>query len=255
MWGLYDADKMQLVSTNDWFSTIAGAASRGERGWTSDAGATAGKNPGLLGLSLDAMVFDPVAWNRRDVTAAAAAYTLEQPGGMVAIDWHTPACNHDISVSDFAADIETPLATISVDGEDVPIYAQGGGTPFYAETYYARSLGSSADIPENLKCICKIANDVPIEQGSHAGISARDWLVAHAKYVARFFREHGLEGKPIVLRPFHEHTPAPGSGGVSPTGTAGPCSATIRPSPAPTRTAPRTAPSPRRSGASRGWRT
>ncbi|KYF79181.1 hypothetical protein BE11_20415 [Sorangium cellulosum] len=109
---------------------------------------------------------------------------------------------------DFAADIATPLATLSVDGEDVPIYAQGGGTPFYAETYYARSLSSSADIPENLKCICKIATDVPIEQGSHAGISARDWLVAHAKYAARFFREHGLEGKPIVLRPFHEHTGA-----------------------------------------------
>ncbi|WP_437914876.1 glycosyl hydrolase [Sorangium sp. So ce302] len=205
-WGLYDPGTKQFVSTNDWFSSMAGAASRGERGWSSDAGATVGENPGLLGISLDAMVFDPVPWNRRDVTADAAAYMLEQPGGMVAFDWHTPPCNYDISTSDFADAIETPLATLSVDGQSVPIHAQGGGTPFYAETYYSRSLGSSADIPENLKCICKIANDVPIEQGTHAGISARDWLVAHAKYVAQFFREHGLDGKPIVLRPFHEHT-------------------------------------------------
>ncbi|WP_437962956.1 hypothetical protein WME76_47990 (plasmid) [Sorangium sp. So ce119] len=71
---------------------------------------------------------------------------------MVAIDWHTPPCNDDISVSDFAADIETPLATLPVDGEDVPIYAQGGGAPLDAEAHCALSLGSSADIPENLKC-------------------------------------------------------------------------------------------------------
>ncbi|WP_437757227.1 glycosyl hydrolase [Sorangium sp. So ce1389] len=206
VWGLYDAEAMKFVSTNDWFASIAGAASRGERDWASDAGATVGENPGLLGLSLDAMVFDPVAWNRRDVTADAAVYTLEQPGGMVAMDWHTPPCNYDITTSDFAPDIATPLATITVDGQEIPIHAQGGGTPFYAETYYAQSLASSADIPENLKCICKIANDLPIAEGTYSGISARDWLVAHAKYVAQFFREQGLDGKPIVLRPFHEHT-------------------------------------------------
>ncbi|WP_437999504.1 glycosyl hydrolase [Sorangium sp. So ce185] len=208
LWGLYDPGTKGLISTNDWFATLAGAASRDERAWASDAGATVGENPGLLGLSLDAMVFDPVAWNRRDVAAAAVAYTLEQPGGMVAIDWHTPPCNYDIASSDFAADIATPLATITVDGQSVPIHAQGGGTPFYAETYYSASLGSSADIPENLKCVCKIANDVPIAEGTFAGISARDWLVAHAKYVAQFFRDHGLDGKPVVLRPFHEHTGA-----------------------------------------------
>ncbi|AUX41138.1 hypothetical protein SOCE26_025450 [Sorangium cellulosum] len=206
LWGMYDPDTTKFVGTDTWFWNFASPASNGERAWTSDAAAVVGKNPGLLGLSLDAMVFDPVPWNRRAVFAKSAVYTLEQPGGIVTMDWHTPSCDYDITRSDFAADIATPLATVSVDGVDVPIHAAGGGNPFYAEAGYSRSIEGRADIPEGLTCICKIANDVPIENGTHAGLSARTWLVAHAKYVAQFFRENGLAGKPIILRPFHEHT-------------------------------------------------
>ena len=206
VWGMYSPSSSQLVSTNDWFWANAGRASRGEDLWTSDAYAISGKNPGVLGMPLDMLVFDPKDWNRRSVAVAAVRHVAAKPGGIVTSDWHMPPCTYDLTRSEFASSLSTPLAQVTVAGKEIPIYAGAGGTPFYAETDYKSAIRTQADIPENLKCVCQIANDRPIEQGTYKGLSARSWMIAQAKYIAQVLRENGLEKIPLIIRPFHEHT-------------------------------------------------
>ena len=192
LWGMYSQGA--LVSTSKWFETTAGAGR-----FTSDSEAVVGDNPAVLGVSLGMLAFEPTGWNRRAVIAEAIRRQFAQ-GGLVTMDWHAPSCNAGASVQSEA------LATVKANGRDVVIRPILGGSSFYAEDEYHRAITSRADIPETLKCLCQIANDVPLTAGPYQGTTGMTWLVAHAKHAAKVLREERLSGLPIIMRPFHEHT-------------------------------------------------
>jgi hypothetical protein len=95
---------------------------------------------------------------------------------------------------------------VKVGTQEVTIQALEGGTSFYAEDEYTRPITGRADVPEPLKCVCQIANDQPLTAGAYQGLSGKTWLVAQAKHAAQVMREQKLDGLPIIVRPFHEHT-------------------------------------------------
>jgi len=191
LWGMYlDGG---LVSTGKWFESTARAGR-----FTSDSAALVGDDPAVLGVTLGMLAFEPTEWNRRAVVAEAIRRQVAR-GGLVTMDWHAPSCNAD-------ARSAGPLATVEVDGREVVIQALTGGASFYAEEEYRGPVNTRADVPETLKCLCQIANDLPLSAGSYKGITGRTWLVAHAKHAARVMRDEQLGDLPIIVRPFHEHT-------------------------------------------------
>jgi mannose/cellobiose epimerase-like protein (N-acyl-D-glucosamine 2-epimerase family) len=193
LWGMYlDGG---LVSTGKWFESTARAGR-----FTSDSAALAGDDPAVLGVSLGMLAFEPTSWNRRAPVAEAIRRQVAA-GGLVTMDWHAPSCNADIPSGG-------PLATVRVGDRDVVIQALQGGTPFYADEEYRRPIASRADVPETLKCVCEVANDLPLGGGLYKGTPGKTWLVAQAKHAAQVMRDAGLAGLPIIVRPFHEHTGA-----------------------------------------------
>ncbi|HEY4185904.1 MAG TPA: glycosyl hydrolase [Polyangia bacterium] len=191
VWGMYlDGG---LVSTKDWYERTARAGR-----FTSDSAALVGDDPAVLGISLGMLAFEPLGWNRRPVIAAAVRHQLAE-GGVVTMDWHAPSCDSD-------AHATGPLGTVTVDGHDVVIQSLAGGASFYAEEEYRHPITSRADVPEPLKCVCQIANDLPLTAGTYQGLTGKTWLIAQAKYAARVMRDEKLSGLPIIVRPFHEHT-------------------------------------------------
>ena len=192
LWGMYLNGG--LVSTNTWFEATARAGR-----FTSDSEAVVGDDPAVLGVSLGMLAFEPPSWNRRRATAEAIRRHFAE-GGLVTMDWHAPSCDAGSGRSAGA------LGTVKVNGQDVIVEAITGGTLFYAEEEYTRAIVSRADVPDSLKCLCRIANDVPLATGPYKGMTGKTWLVAHAKYAASVLRDEGLSGLPIIVRPFHEHT-------------------------------------------------
>jgi hypothetical protein len=190
LWGMSRGGR--LVSTNVWFDATAGMGR-----FTSDSEALVGDHPAVLGVSLQMLAFEPVAWHRRTPVAEAIRSHFAQ-GGLVTMDWHAPSCT--AKLGPVAA-----LATVKIDGKDIALQADEGGTFFYAEEEYAQPIQSRADVPEALKCLCLIANEAPLSAGPYQGMSGKTWLVAHAKQAARVLREQGLSNLPILMRPFHEH--------------------------------------------------
>jgi mannose/cellobiose epimerase-like protein (N-acyl-D-glucosamine 2-epimerase family) len=191
LWGMYVDGA--LTSTGKWFDATARAGR-----FTSDSAALVGDDPAVLGVSLGMLAFEPVAWNRRAVVAEAIRRQIAA-GGVVTMDWHVPSCDADVHP-------DGTLETVNVGGRDVPIWALAGGSAFYAEEEYTRPITSRADVPEALKCLCQIANDQPLGAGPSKGITGKTWLVAQAKHAAAVMREQHLDGLPIIVRPFHEHT-------------------------------------------------
>ncbi len=167
-----------IVTSDVWFEQTARAGK-----WTSDTAELTGHDPAVLGIGLDLLAFEPRRRKRRDIVGEAARRQLAA-GGIVTFDWHAESCEAPFSPQRLAG-------SVSVDGRDVPIYAKGGGG-FYAEDDYQRAITSAADVPENLKCLCKIANDLLISNGPYSGMSAATWLKAHALHTAAVFREQGL---------------------------------------------------------------
>jgi Glycosyl hydrolase family 26 len=195
LWGMYlDGG---LVPTGQWFGRTA-AVGR----FTSDSATLVDDDPAVLGVSLGMLAFEPTDWNRRAVVADAIRHHIAR-GGVVTMDWHAPSCNAD-------ARSAGPLGTVVVDGHEVVIQALTGGASFYAEEEYTRPITSSADVPETLKCVCQIANDLPLTGGPYKGngMTGKTWLVAQAKHAAKVMRDQQLSGLPIIVRPFHEHTGA-----------------------------------------------
>jgi hypothetical protein len=193
LWGMYlDGG---LVSTGTWFEKTARAGR-----FTSDSEALVGDQPAVLGIPLSMLAFDPPAWNRRAPMAAAIRRQVAA-GGVVTMDWHAPSCGADLGAAP-----ET-LATVIVNDQPIKLKVSGGAL-FYAEEDYKRAIKSAADVPETLKCLCRIANDQPMAAGAYQGISGRTWLVANAKHIAAVMRAEGLAALPIIMRPFHEHTGA-----------------------------------------------
>jgi len=193
LWGMYlDGG---LVSTGKWFDGTARAGR-----FTSDSAALVGDDPAVLGVSLGMLAFEPTDWNRRAVIAAAIRRQIAE-GGVVTMDWHAPSCNTADAVA-------APLGGVTVGGRAIAMSALSGGASFYAEEEYRRAIASAADVPETLKCVCQIANDLPLTAGAYKdqGLTGKTWLVAHAKHAARVMRDEGLAGLPIIVRPFHEHT-------------------------------------------------
>jgi hypothetical protein len=191
LWGMWQGGG--LVSTGRWFDGTARAGH-----FTSDSAALVGDDPAVLGVSLGMLAFEPTDWNRRAVVAEAVRRQVAQ-GGLVTMDWHAPSCDADLPSAG-------PLGTVRVDGHDVTIQALTGGSSFYAEDEYRRPIAARADVPDTLKCLCQIANDLPITAGPYRGLGGKTWLVAHARHAARVMREAGLGGLPIIVRPFHEQT-------------------------------------------------
>ncbi|HEX2657936.1 MAG TPA: glycosyl hydrolase, partial [Polyangia bacterium] len=181
------------VSTKTWYERTAAAGH-----FTSDVAAVTGDDPAVLGVSLGMLAYEPVAWNRRPVIAAAIRHQLEA-GGVVTMDWHVPSCNS-------TARATATLDTVSVDGHDVTIPLLGSGSSFYTEEEYTRPIAARADVPDTLKCVCQIANAQPLSAGFHKGTSGRTWLIAQAKHAAKVLREQKLADAPIIVRPFHEQT-------------------------------------------------
>jgi len=193
LWGM--SRHGQLVSTSAWFESTA------QKGrWTSDSEAVVGDHPAVLGISLQMLAFEPVALHRRTAIAAAIRYQFAQ-GGMVTMDWHVPSCTANVPVAGL-------LGTVKVDGRDVALQADAGGSSFYAEEEYTRAIQSVTDVPEALKCLCLIANNAPLTSGPYQGMLGKTWLVAHAKQAAQVMLEEGLSDLPILVRPFHEHNGA-----------------------------------------------
>jgi mannobiose 2-epimerase len=191
LWGMYlDGG---LTPTNKWFERTA-AAGR----FTSDSAALVGDDPAVLGVSLGMLAFEPTEWNRRPVIAEAIRRHIAQ-GGVVTMDWHAPSCNA-------GAPSAGPLGTVVVGGQRIVIQALTGGASFYADEEYKRPVTSRADVPETLKCVCQIANDLPLTAGVYKGTSGKTWLVAQAKHAAQVMRDERLSGLPIIVRPFHEQT-------------------------------------------------
>jgi hypothetical protein len=193
LWGMYLDG--QIVSTSRWYEATARAGR-----FTSDGAAVVGDDPAVLGVSLGMLAFEPVEWNRRGVIAAAVRHQIAQ-GGLVTMDWHAPSC-------DAAADTKSAgtLGTVNVDGHDVAIQSSTGGASFYADTGYTHPIRTRADVPDALKCVCQIANDLPLTAGPYKGLGGREWLVAQAKHAARVMRDEQLGDLPIIVRPFHEQT-------------------------------------------------
>jgi hypothetical protein len=190
VWGMYLDGR--CVSTNDWFSATAQAGR-----FTSDSEALVGDHPAVLGITLGMLAFEPTTLRRRPVIAEAVRRQIAQDG-LVTMDWHAPSCNAKLPAAG-------KLATVSVNGHDIELQAVAGGALFHAEEEYTRPITSRADVPDSLRCLCQIANDLPLTAGPYQGVSGKTWLIAHAKYAARVLREEGLAGLPIVVRPFHEH--------------------------------------------------
>ena len=193
LWGMYLDGA--LTSTNVWFDRTARVGR-----FTSDSEAVVGDAPAVLGVSLGMLAFEPTDWNRRAPIAAAIRRQVAQ-GGLVTMDWHAPSCSADVASAGI-------LARVNVEGHEIPIHAITAGPLFYAEEQYRRPIATRDDLPEALKCLCAIANDAPIGAGPYQGTSGKTWLVAHAKHTAQVFRDQGLGGLPIIVRPFHEHTGA-----------------------------------------------
>jgi hypothetical protein len=191
LWGMYSNGG--LVSTNTWFETTARAGR-----FTSDSESVVGDHPAVLGVGLDMLAFEPTQWNRRAAVAEAIRRHIAQ-GGVVTMDWHAPSCNATLRP-------EGVLSSVKANGRDVAIQSIPGGSSFYAEEEYTRPIISRADVPEPLKCLCQIANDVALTAGPYKGNSGKTWLVAHAKHAAQVLRDEGLSKLPIIVRPFHEHT-------------------------------------------------
>lgn len=183
----------QVVSTKEWYDRSAAAGK-----FTSDSAQLVGDDPAVLGVSLGMLAFEPVAWHRRPVIAEAIRRQVAR-GGVVTMDWHAPSCNS-------AGRATAALGQVKVGAQDVAIQALEGGTSFYAEDEYTRPITGRGDVPEPLKCVCQIANDRPLTAGVYQGLGGRSWLVAQAKHAAAVMREQKLDGLPIIVRPFHEHT-------------------------------------------------
>lgn len=191
LWGMSLDDR--VVSTKEWYEGTAAAGK-----FTSDSAQLVGDDPAVLGVSLGMLAFEPVAWHRRPVIAQAIRRQVAQ-GGVVTMDWHAPSC-------DSGGHATAALGTVQVGGQQVAIQALAGGTSFYAEDEYTRPITGLGDVPEPLKCVCQIANDRPLTAGVYQGLGGRSWLIAQAKYAAQVMREQKLDGLPIIVRPFHEHT-------------------------------------------------
>lgn len=183
----------QVVSTKEWYDRTAAAGK-----FTSDSAQLVGDDPAVLGVSLGMLAFEPIAWHRRPVIAAAIRRQVQR-GGVVTMDWHAPSCNS-------AGRATAALGSVQVGAREVALQALEGGTSFYAEDEYRRPITGRDDVPEPLKCVCQIANDRPLTGGVYQGLGGKSWLVAQAKYAAQVMREQKLDGLPIIVRPFHEHT-------------------------------------------------
>lgn len=183
----------QVVSTKEWYERSAAAGK-----FTSDSAQLVGDDPAVLGVSLGMLAFEPVSWHRRPVIAEAIRRQVAR-GGVVTMDWHAPSCNS-------AGRATATLGQVMVGAHEVAIQALEGGTSFYAEDEYTRPITGRDDVPEPLKCVCQIANDRPLSAGVYQGLGGREWLVAQAKHAAAVMREQKLDGLPIIVRPFHEHT-------------------------------------------------
>ena len=190
LWGM--SRDGHLLATDAWFDATAG---RGH--FTSDSESLVGDHPAVLGVSLQMLAFEPVAWHRRAPVARAIRSQVDR-GGLVTMDWHAPSCTADLGTM-------AALATVKIHGKDVTLQADEGGTAFYAEEGYTHPIRTRADVPEALKCLCLIANDEPLSAGPYQGMSGKTWLEAHAKQAAQVLREQGLSNLPILMRPFHEH--------------------------------------------------
>lgn len=183
----------QVVSTKEWYQRTAAAGK-----FTSDSAQLVGDDPAVLGVSLGMLAFEPVTWQRRPVIAEAIRRQIAR-GGVVTMDWHAPSCNSGGRAT-------AALGKVLVGGTEVAIQALAGGTSFYAEDEYTAPITGRGDVPEPLKCVCQIANDRPLTAGVYRGLPGQSWLVAQAKYAAQVMREQKLDGLPIIVRPFHEHT-------------------------------------------------
>ena len=195
VWGMYLDGA--VVSTNVWFD---GTARQGR--FTSDSHAVVGDDPAVLGVGLDMLAFEPVEWNRRAVIAQAIQHQISL-GGLVTLDWHAPSCDASPTGPERA-----PLAQVNVNGRDVGIHTIAGGAWFYAEEDYKHAIITRADVPDTLRCVCQIANDLPLTAGPYAGLTGKTWMQAHAKHAAQVLREQGLADVPMIVRPFHEQTGA-----------------------------------------------
>ena len=191
LWGMSLDGK--VVSTKEFYERSAAAGK-----FTSDSAQLTGDDPAVLGVSLGMLAFEPVAWHRRPVIAEAIRRQVAR-GGVVTMDWHAPSCNS-------AGRATAALGAVKVGDQQIAIQALEGGTSFYAEDEYTRPILSRADVPEPLKCVCQIANDRPLTGGVYRGLTGKTWLLAQAKYAAQVMREQKLDGLPIIVRPFHEHT-------------------------------------------------
>src|SRR4051812_909272 len=147
LWGMYLDGR--LTATGKWFDSTARAGR-----FTSDSAALVGDDPAVLGVSLGMLAFEPVGWNRRAVVAEAIRHQVAQ-GGLVTMDWHVPSCNA-------GGPSAGAIATVRVGGQDVVIQTLTGSSSFYAEDQYRRPIRPAADVPEPLKCVCQIANDLPL---------------------------------------------------------------------------------------------
>jgi len=191
VWGM--SLEGQVVSTKVFYERTAAAGK-----FTSDSAQLVNDDPAVLGVSLGMLAFEPVAWHRRPVIAEAIRRQVAR-GGVVTMDWHAPSCNS-------AGRPTAALGKVQVGDQEVAIQALEGGTSFYAEDEYTRPITSRADVPEPLKCVCQIANDRPLTAGVYQGLGGKSWLIAQAKHAAQVMREQKLDGLPIIVRPFHEHT-------------------------------------------------
>lgn len=183
----------QVVSTKEFYERSAAAGK-----FTSDSAQLVNDDPAVLGVSLGMLAFEPVTWHRRPILAEAIRRQVAR-GGVVTMDWHAPSCNS-------AGRATAELGKVKVGQQEIIIRALEGGTSFYAEDEYMRPITGGGDVPAPLKCVCQIANDRPLTAGVYQGLGGKAWLIAQAKYAAQVMREQKLEGLPIIVRPFHEHT-------------------------------------------------
>ena len=130
-----------------------------------------GDDPGVLGI--DVHYFAIVANENAHKQTSKAIKTHIDRGGVVAFDWHMRGCFSD-------------------DNSDKGMYTN------------VDAYGSQGATKLNNKCVCAIANNWQVKDGQ----KAQDWLFERVDKFADQVKALGsyYSSKPMVFRPFHEHT-------------------------------------------------